>query len=156
MKVDVAIRDATARDLPVIERALLAAHLPVEGVAAAIGEFVVADEGSGPIGAAGLEWHGRHALLRSVVVAPGNRGRGLARVMVDQLLARAAERGVDDVFLLTTTAERYFATLGFVPIDRPDAPAAIRASAEFASICPGDATVMRRRASPSPRGRDDG
>ena len=138
------IRSATEDDLPAIERALIAADLPVEGVGAVLGQFVVADDGSGLIGAAGLEWHGDSALLRSVVVDAASRGRGVARTMVAELLDRAAARNVAGVFLLTTTAERWFARLGFTPIERADAPAEIRASAEFASICPGDATVMRR------------
>ena len=74
MKVDTGtshVRPATGDDLPAIERLLLAADLPVEGVAAALAEFVVVDDGAGVVGAAGLEWHGDHALLRSVVVASG-------------------------------------------------------------------------------------
>jgi amino-acid N-acetyltransferase len=150
MKIDGAptcVRSATDGDLPAIEKALLAADLPVEGVAAALPHFVVVDEGAGPIALAGLEWHGEYALLRSVVVDPAARGRGLARLMVAQLLERTAACKAG-VFLLTTTADRYFASLGFAVIDRASAPAAIQSSAEFASICPADATVMRYDALP--------
>jgi amino-acid N-acetyltransferase len=146
MKVDVdqiRLRSATTDDLPVIERLLVAADLPVDGVAGALPQFVVADEGTGAVGAAGLEWHGDHALLRSVVVAPQARGRGLARAMVDRVLQPVTGRGAS-VYLLTTTAERYLATLGFASVDRAAVPAEIRASPEFASICPSDATVMHR------------
>jgi amino-acid N-acetyltransferase len=138
------IRPAMERDLPTIERVLRAADLPVDGVGAALAQFVVADDGGGVIGAAGLEWHGDHALLRSVAVDPAGRGTGVGRQLVAELAGRAAARGVDGVFLLTTTAEGYFARLGFTTIERADAPPAIQRSAEFASICPGDATVMRR------------
>jgi amino-acid N-acetyltransferase len=139
------IRPATEDDLPAIESALIAADLPVEGVSAAVDQFVVVDDASGGlIGAAGFEWHGGNALLRSVVVDPASRGTGVARALVAELLDRAAARNVDGVYLLTTTAERWFARLGFIAIERADAPAEIRASAEFVSICPGDATVMRR------------
>ena len=96
------IRPAVAADLPAIERALLAADLPVEGVAAALGQFVVADGGAGLCGAAGMEWHGDDALLRSVVVDTGARGTGVGRALVAALVDRAAARGVDGVFLLTT------------------------------------------------------
>jgi amino-acid N-acetyltransferase len=146
MKVDTGtshVRPATGDDLPAIERLLLAADLPVEGVAAALPEFVVVDDGTGVVGAAGLEWHGDHALLRSVVVASEARGHGHGRAMIDRLLAPAGAGGAG-VYLLTTTAARYFAALGFVAIDRNAAPAAIRSSPEFASICPADATVMHR------------
>lgn len=138
------IRPAAEADLPAIERALVAADLPVEGVAAALGQFVVADGGAGLCGAAGMEWHGDDALLRSVVVDTGARGTGVGRALVAALVDRAVARGVDGVFLLTTGAEGYFARFGFTPVPRGDVPPAIRQSAEFASICPGDATVMRR------------
>jgi amino-acid N-acetyltransferase len=146
MKVDTGtgpVRPATEGDLPAIERLLVASDLPVEGVAAALSEFVVVDDGTGAVGAAGLEWHGDHALLRSVVVASEVRGLGHARAMIGRLLERAGAGGAG-VYLLTTTADRYFAALGFVAIDRDAAPAAIRSSPEFASICPADATVMHR------------
>jgi amino-acid N-acetyltransferase len=141
----VLVRDAARADVPAIERALVAADLPVDGVAAGVGGFVVATEGAVVLAAAGLEWHGGHALLRSVVVDPGARNRGLARAVVAELTGRAAAGGADSVYLLTTTSERYFAALGFHPIERADAPQEIRASPEFASICPDNATVMRRR-----------
>ena len=62
--------------------------------------------------------------------------------MVGRLLESAAVRGAG-VYLLTTTADRYFASSGSA-VDRAAVPAAIRPSPEFASICPDDATVMHR------------
>ncbi len=155
MKIDVEqprLRPTTDDDLPAIERLLIAVGLPVDGVAAALSQFVVLDEGTGVVGAAGLEWHGDHALLRSVAVAPETRGRGFARAMVGRVLEPAAARGAG-VYLLTTTAERYFATLGFAAVDRSAVPAEIRASPEFASICPADATVMYRDTAPEGEAR---
>jgi amino-acid N-acetyltransferase len=151
MKLDAALRPATDDDLAAVEGLLIAADLPVEGVAAALSQFVVVEDGAGIVGAAGLELHGEHALLRSVVVAPEARGRGLARAMVGRLLEPAAARG--GVYLLTTTADRYFATLGFAALDRAAVPAEIRASPEFASICPSDATVMYRDTARGGEGR---
>jgi amino-acid N-acetyltransferase len=148
MKIDAArvlVRDATPADVPEIERALVAADLPIDGVAAGVDGFVVAAEGAVIVAAGGLEWYGAHPLLRSVVVAPAARNRGLARTVVAELLRRAAPGGAESVYLLTTTAEGYFAALGFASIERADAPPEIRSSPEFASICPDNATVMRRR-----------
>ncbi len=149
MQIRQRLRQATATDLPAIERALTAADLPVDGVAAGLSQFVVADDGAGVVGAAGIEWHGEHALLRSVVVTPAARGRGLARAMVGLLLERAAARRAG-VYLLTNDADGYFAKLGFSVVGRAAVPPEIRASPEFASICPADATVMRRDATPMP------
>ena len=44
--------------------------------------------------------------------------------------------------LLTTTAASFFAKRGYRPLARDEAPAAVRATAEFRSICPASATCM--------------
>jgi amino-acid N-acetyltransferase len=46
------------------------------------------------------------------------------------------------VFLLTTTAPGFFAGLDFVPCERDRAPAALRATPEFAVVCPSSAACM--------------
>jgi amino-acid N-acetyltransferase len=58
-------------------------------------------------------------------------------------LARARERGVEQVFLLTETAPVFFGRLGFSDVDRAAVPDTIRATVEFASACPASARVMR-------------
>ena len=49
------------------------------------------------------------------------------------------------VFLLTTTAERFFPKFGFEQIARDDVPPSVQASVEFRSACPASAIVMRKR-----------
>lgn len=63
--------------------------------------------------------------------------------MVGRVLEPATARAVG-VYLLTTTGEQYFATLGFAAVDRAAVPVEIRASPEFVSICPAAAIVMHR------------
>jgi amino-acid N-acetyltransferase len=48
------------------------------------------------------------------------------------------------VFLLTTTAERFFPKFGFEQIDREQVPASVQQSVEFQSACPASAIVMRK------------
>lgn len=139
------MRNARADDQKAIERLLVDADLPTEGVADALADAVVAERDGRVVAVAALEPYGEAALLRSVVVDPALRGAGLGRTLVEERLAHAAAAGIDEVYLLTTTAEGFFAGLGFARIGRDDAPAAIRGSAEFASICPASAAVMRRR-----------
>ena len=57
----------------------------------------------------------------------------------------ARDRGVDTVFLLTTTAERFFPKFGFEPVTRADVPASLKESVEFRSACPQTAVVMRKQ-----------
>jgi amino-acid N-acetyltransferase len=138
------VRAARPTDIEDMLTLLAAAELPLEGVAKAPGNFLVAEVDGRVIALGGLEAHGPDALLRSVAVAGAHRGRGLGTAIFDQLWQRAIAVGYDGVYLLTTTAEDYFACLGFDRIDRAEAPSAIRRSAEFRDLCPASAVLMRR------------
>mgnify|MGYP000866692221 CR=1 FL=1 len=87
---------------------------------------------------------GEDALLRSVVVAPSARTRGIGRALVEALAQRAQERGAQRLWLLTTDAAPFFARLGWAVMDRAQAPPAIAASRQFAGLCPASATFMAR------------
>ena len=139
------IRSATSSDLSAVERLLVASDLPTDGVRDNFSRFVVADDDGSIAGAIGLEKYGSVALLRSAVVAPDQRGSGIGRRLVEQLLERAEEAGIDELYLLTTTAERYFPKFGFARTDRAAVPDAVKASAEFRGACPDTAVVMSRR-----------
>lgn len=126
--------------------ALLAANdLPSADVADHFEHFVIARDGAWLVGLAGMEVHGDAALLRSVCVADGVRGTGLGRRLCDEMEGRAAARGIRDLYLLTTTAQAFFASRDFDVIDRAEAPEAIRQTAEFRSLCPSSAICMRKR-----------
>jgi amino-acid N-acetyltransferase len=83
-------------------------------------------------------------LLRSVAVVPTWRSKGLGRELVTRIIADAERRGIQALYLLTTTAERYFPTFGFEPITREEVPADVQTTGEFQGACPASATVMRR------------
>ena len=140
----VRLRPATTSDLPAIERLLTANDLPLAGVIDALPSFVVAESGDELVGVAGLEPCREHALLRSVAVADAWRSRGVGRALVERVIAEAESRGIRALYLLTTTAERWFPSFGFRPIARDAAPADIRATAEFQGACPASAAVMCR------------
>jgi amino-acid N-acetyltransferase len=90
--------------------------------------------------------------MRSVAVAADRRRNGVGRRLTDAVIQMACELRMPAVYLLTTTADRYFATFGFEAIVRREVPASIQASIEFTSACPTSATVMRKWLSPSPHG----
>jgi len=138
------IRRATAGDLAAVERLLSESHLPLDGVREAIADFVVAHAGDALVGIAGLEVCCDNALLRSVAVSPEWRSHGVGRALVTRVISDAEARGIRALYLLTTTAERYFPSFGFRPITRDVVPDDIRATQEFRSACPASATVMRR------------
>jgi amino-acid N-acetyltransferase len=140
------IRNATNSDFPAVEQLLLSSRLPIEGVRENFSGFVVAEDAGTIAGAIGLERYGSAALLRSAVVSPANRGAGVGRQLVESLLQRAREDGIDEVYLLTTTAEKYFPRFGFARTTRAAVPETVKESAEFRGACPDTAVVMRCRA----------
>jgi amino-acid N-acetyltransferase len=145
----VTLRSAHAADLPRILALLDHAGLPTEGVHAdALTNFVLAENQGAPIGVVGLELYQESALLRSAAVEESWRGSGVGRALIDRALALTRERGIRDVFLLTTTAEDYFPRFGFVCIARDSVPETVQASAEFQGACPSTAVAMRKTMRP--------
>jgi amino-acid N-acetyltransferase len=139
------IRSATHADLPAVENLLATNDLPLDGVQENFSDFVVAEDRGAITGAIGLEKFGSVALLRSAVVSSDNRGTGVGGRLVEQLLERADEQGIEELYLLTTTAEDYFPRFGFTRTTRSAVPDAVKASAEFRGACPDTAVVMTRR-----------
>ncbi|AUV83911.1 GNAT family N-acetyltransferase [Salinigranum rubrum] len=141
--------DADASDsLDYVERLLARNDLPTADVRANPGYFFVAFEGEQKVGVGGIERFPPDGLLRSVVVEESMRGRGAGAALCDRLEHEAASDGVDTLYLLTTTAADFFAARGYERVDRADAPASIRGTSQFESLCPDTATVMRKRLSP--------
>jgi len=138
------IRGAAPSDLESIEGLLTQSGLPLDGVREALPGFLVAESAGSLVGVAGLEVCCEHALLRSVAVTSSWRSRGLGRELVTRIIADAERRGIHALYLLTTTAERYFPSFGFEQITRDDVPADVQATSEFQGACPSSATVMRR------------
>jgi amino-acid N-acetyltransferase len=142
---EAALRAATPGDLPAIERLLVASGLPTDGVADELAGFVVAEseQDNRIVGVVGLELCCReYALLRSTAVEPEWRGSGLGRRLVTHAIAEAESRGIKALYLLTTTAERYFPSFGFVKTSRERVPDEVKQSVEFREACPASATVM--------------
>ena len=54
------------------------------------------------------------------------------------------EESIDDLYLLTTTAEKYFLKFGFNKIEKISAPELIKQTEEFKSICPESAVFMHK------------
>jgi N-acetylglutamate synthase-like GNAT family acetyltransferase len=140
------LRPATHDDLPRVQALLTENKLPLDGVAGCLECFVVAEHDGTLVGVAGTErcGAGEYALLRSVAVADAWKGKGLGRALVTRAIADAEARGAQALYLLTTTAEHYFPSFGFRQTERATVPAAVQATAEFASACPASAVVMMR------------
>ncbi|MFY8116848.1 MAG: arsenic resistance N-acetyltransferase ArsN2 [Roseateles sp.] len=136
------LRQAGPADWPAIQALLQSLGLPTAGAQQHLATFVLALSGEELLGCAGAEVYGRHALLRSVAVAPAWQGRGLGRRLLQLLLQQARAREIDSLHLLTQGASGYFTRLGFAVAPRSSAPAGLQASAEFRGACPADAVFM--------------
>ena len=141
---DIHIAAATPADAPAILALLEGSHLPTEGLLEHLATTIVAKDDRRVVGSAALEVYAGGALLRSVAVDPEVRGMGLGHRLTDAAMARAVELGVPALYLLTTTAERFFPKFGFSPISRQDVPDTVQTSIEFRSACPASAIVMHK------------
>jgi amino-acid N-acetyltransferase len=135
---------ATPADAPAILALLTASGLPELGVTAHLDTAVVARDADRLVASAALEVYDDGALLRSVAVDASVRGTGVGQRIVHAALALAEERDTPAVYLLTTTAERFFPRFGFERIARADVPPGVRQSVEFRECCCASAVVMRR------------
>ena len=96
-------------------------------------------------GVVGVEIYGAAGLLRSLAVAEQARGLGCGKRLIQEAELHAANQGVQEIYLLTSTARSLFESLGYTAIPRDAAPPSIRVTKEFASICPSSATLMRKQ-----------
>ena len=141
-----AIAPATSSDRVGLEALLTEANLPLEGVVDAFPDgFALARLDGAIVGAAGVERWGEHALLRSVVVAPAQRGQRLAEALVADRIAWARSHGATAIYLLTLSADRYFERLGFTRLERSKLPAELAGSTQLAIPVCSAAIAMTRR-----------
>lgn len=120
-----------------------AAGLPSSDLTEALLEhFLFSGPRDAPTGLVGLELYDRAALLRSLAVAPSAQRSGLGSALLAQAEGYAYAQGVRSLYLLTTTAERFFVGRGYCLASRESCPDAIRSTAEFASFCPSSSALL--------------
>ncbi len=143
---EVEIRAAAASDLGTAKEWLAAAGLPTDDLSIPhMDAFLFASERSTPVGMIGVQKYSEIGLLRSLIVDEKCRGKGLGAHLVAALESKVAAGGITELWLLTIDADPFFSRLGYEVKQRHDAPTAIQSSAEFSSLCPGDAVLMRKR-----------
>lgn len=138
------IQLATIVDRAAIVDLLESLHLPTVDLPVMLADFVIAKEKETVVGCGGLELYGSIALLRSLAVATQLQGQGLGNLLYQAALDLAQEKGVEEVYLITTTAADFFLKQGFQKVERAQVPPAIQQTAQFTSVCPSSATIMQR------------
>jgi amino-acid N-acetyltransferase len=99
-------------------------------------------EGDELVGTGGLEIYGKHALLRSLSVKMGIRGKAVGTTITEYLLAEARKRKLHGIYLLTETAHGFFLKKGFADVPRDRVPEEVKRSEEFTKLCSASAAVM--------------
>jgi len=121
-----------------MQRALEAADLPTSDLDEGDAHYFAVETGFG-----GLVRLGDVVLLRSIIVPPNARRGGIGSMVLGGLLHTARDWGAREAWLLTTTAEDFFATNGFRRVARAEAAAVVAATSQFKDICPDSAVLMR-------------
>ncbi|WP_284878372.1 arsenic resistance N-acetyltransferase ArsN2 [Brevundimonas sp. MEB006b] len=123
----------------------LIAALQAQGLPAPeAGRYFSADHHGTMVGYVGLEGEGRDLLLRSLVVLPDRKARGLGARVLAAAETVAGDLGGERLHLLTTTAEPFFARHGYRAANRQTAPETIRRTREFAGLCPASAAYLTK------------
>ncbi len=139
------LRACEPGDLPQVLDMLAASSLPLDGVAEHFAQFLVVEGPDHAIqGTVGLEVYGNQGLLRSLCVKPEEQGKGTGARLVQAITAEAVYAGCSELYLLTTTADKYFERHGFGRIERASVTGPVLQSVEFASACPKTAVVMAK------------
>jgi amino-acid N-acetyltransferase len=135
------IRAALLSDLQEIALLLEEVNLPTEDISYHIDNFLVWFDDS-LRGCIALEIYNENALLRSAAVRPDSQGIGIGKKLTRAIIAYAKLRGVTNLYLLTTTAEKFFQKEGFEIISRDNVPETIKSTTEFSHLCPDTAICM--------------
>lgn len=136
------IYSANTKDYLLIQSLLESAKLPLDGVNEHLRNFLVLKKEDTIIGTVGLEVYGDKALLRSLAVTKAFRGSGCGKRLYQAIIAKARGQQISEIYLLTETAEGFFAKQGFKKITRDSADVKVKESIEFRSACPETASCM--------------
>ncbi|MBC7827459.1 MAG: GNAT family N-acetyltransferase [Chitinophagaceae bacterium] len=139
------VRSATANDYEAVVKLLQSENLPAEDIPTGLCHFFVIEHNGNIVSVAGIEVYGQEGLLRSMVVDKHYRNQSLATTLLNKILGHAIDQGIARIYLITTTAEKYFAAKGFSVVHRTEVPSSISSSQEFSKLCPSTAIVMTRK-----------
>lgn len=109
-----------------------------------LAHFITARRGGDLIACAGLEPLGEYGLLRSVAVRRPYRGMGIAAGLIRRIEDLAQKASIKTLYLATTSAERFFLSLGYTRAAREALPEAVRNTTMIARVCPSSATCMMK------------
>ncbi|MEZ0538363.1 arsenic resistance N-acetyltransferase ArsN2 [Fibrella arboris] len=141
-------RLATSADRPALFDLLTQVDLLTDDLPDDLGTFTLAYDKGTLAGAAGVAVYGTTGLVRSVAVSPAYRDHQIGRQLINAVEKLATDQNLTNLYLITTTADGYFARLGFERVDRSNVPDAIAQTRQFSELCPASSIVMKKEVVP--------
>ena len=138
------ITHVTPVNFPAAVEQLKKNNLPIEDISETTDLFVLMDDNK-VSGTIAIEYSGAEGLLRSLSMSEEQRNNGLGIQLVNYIENYALENGVQNLYLLTTTAEKFFEKRAYEVIERNKVPLFIQKTSEFSSVCPSSAIIMKKR-----------
>ena len=138
-----AVRPAVPADISRIDELLTHASLPVDGLHIEDALVAVDEETNTLSGVVALERFGDVTMLRSLVIDPDRRRRGVGRSLVVAALEVARWSGASEVHLFTEDAQAFFSKFGFEAVSGKVTRAAVPDSPLVTGTCCSTATAMR-------------
>jgi C_GCAxxG_C_C family probable redox protein len=133
--------------IPIIEL-LKENNLPWDDLEPGKQVFFVAEANTTIVGCAAVEPYKNNGLFRSLSVTESYKNSGLGLKLLNQVIEYCVTNNFKKLYLLTTTADKYFEKHNWKLIERDVVPESIVKSKEFASICPSTAICMELSLTP--------
>ena len=134
-----------AFDLDKIKQLLKINELSLEDLKDHLSNFLKIENSDGLIGVIGLEIYGNYALLRSFAVHPDYQSNGIGKSLMKRLIKKSKILDIKEIYLFTTTAEKYFVKYGFKKIELTEVNPSVKESSQFRGSCPKSATIMKKQ-----------
>jgi len=119
-------------------------NLPTEDIHPGTQLFVMEEENR-VVGTVAVEYDYNDALLRSLSVSEEKRNSGIGAELANFIEDYVQKQGVQNIYLLTTTAADFFSKRGYTIINRDDVPDFIKNTTEYSVICSSTSTVMKKQ-----------
>lgn len=131
-------------DLPAIKALLGKNELPYLDIDPYLEDFIIAKDNGAIVGTIGVEIVFPYGLVRSLSVEDNYRKQGIAARLLEKIIYHSKGRRVKELYLLTTTADRFFTRHGFSITDRTSVPPQVQKTKEFLHLCPDTAVCMHK------------
>lgn len=133
------------KDLKEVIDLLLESGLPVDDIQQAPILFFGIRNAQKLLAVAALEIYYPHAIVRSVAVEKNQQNKGIGSKLIDYLEEKAISLKIEELYLLTTTADDFFRKKGYSDNQKLACPEKIHQSEEFKNLCPDSAISLSKK-----------